>query len=76
MGLSRDTALILSAQTVLGSAKMYLQTGEHPAILKNKVTSPGGTTSSGLLALEKGAVRAALIDAVIKSAQIADLLGN
>jgi pyrroline-5-carboxylate reductase len=76
MGLSRDTALILSAQTVLGSAKMYLQTGEHPAILKNKVTSPGGTTSSGLLALEKGAVRAALIDAVIKSAQKADLLGN
>lgn len=76
MGLSRDTALMLSAQTVLGSAKMYLQTGEHPAILKNKVTSPGGTTSSGLLALEKGAVRAALIDAVIKSAQKANLLGN
>lgn len=76
MGLSRDTALMLSAQTVLGSAKMYIQTGEHPAILKNKVTSPGGTTSSGLLALEKGAVRAALIDAVIKSAQKADLLGN
>ncbi|MGI6318612.1 MAG: pyrroline-5-carboxylate reductase [Firmicutes bacterium] len=76
MGLSRDTALMLAAQTVLGSAKMFLQTGEHPAILKNKVTSPGGTTSSGLLALEKGAVRAALIDAVIKSAQKADLMGN
>lgn len=76
MGLSRDTALTLSAQTVLGAAKMFLQTGEHPATLKNKVTSPGGTTSAGLLAMEKGAVRAALINAVIESAQKADLLGN
>ncbi len=76
MGLSRDTALMLSAQTVLGSARMYIKTGEHPAVLKNKVTSPGGTTSSGLLALERGAVRAALIDAVAKAARKADLLGN
>ena len=76
MGLSREIALTLSAQTVLGAAKMFLQTGEHPAALKNKVTSPGGTTSAGLLALEKGAVRAALINAVIESAQKADMLGN
>ncbi len=69
MGLSRDVALSLAAQTVLGAAKMFLQTGEHPAVLKNKVTSPGGTTSAGLLALEEGAVRASLIKAVIRSAQ-------
>lgn len=69
MGLSRDVALLLAAQTVLGTAKMLLQTGEHPAALKNRVTSPGGTTSAGLLALEEGAVRAALIKAVIKAAQ-------
>jgi len=69
MGLSRDVSLLLAAQTVLGTAKLLLQTGEHPAILKNKVTSPGGTTSAGLLALEENAVRAALIKAVIKAAQ-------
>ncbi|RJX27600.1 MAG: pyrroline-5-carboxylate reductase [Dethiobacter sp.] len=69
MGLSRDVALFLAAQTVLGAAKMFLQTGEHPAIMKNKVTSPGGTTSAGLLALEEGAVKASLIKAVIQSAQ-------
>ena len=69
MGLSWDTALTLAAQTVLGTAKLLLETKEHPAVLKNKVTSTGGTTSAGLLALEEGAVRNAFIKAVIQSAE-------
>ena len=69
MGLNWDTALNLAAQTVLGTAKLLLETKEHPAVLKNKVTSPGGTTSAGLLALEEGAVRNAFIKAVIQSAE-------
>lgn len=69
MGLSRDAALLIAAQTVLGAAKMILETGEHPAVLKNKVTSPGGTTSAGLLALEEGRVKASLIKAVVEAAK-------
>lgn len=66
-GLDRDTALLLAAQTVLGAAKMVLETGEHPVLLKNKVTSPGGTTSAGLFALEQDAVKASLIKAVVEA---------
>ncbi len=69
MGLNRDTALLLAAQTVFGAAKMVLETGEHPALLKNKVTSPGGTTSAGLFALEKDAVKAAFVKAVVAAAK-------
>ncbi|MEW6447910.1 MAG: pyrroline-5-carboxylate reductase [Bacillota bacterium] len=64
MGLPRDTALLLAAQTVLGAAKMVLTTGEHPAQLKDRVTTPGGTTAAGLFVLECRGVRAALIEAV------------
>jgi pyrroline-5-carboxylate reductase len=64
MGLPRDIATVLAAQTVLGSAKMLLETGLHPGILKDMVASPGGTTIAGLHALERAGLRAALMDAV------------
>ena len=64
MGLPRDGALALAAQTVKGAAEMVLSTGLHPAVLKDQVASPGGTTIAGLAALEKGGVRSGLIAAV------------
>jgi pyrroline-5-carboxylate reductase len=65
VGLSRQDATTLAVQTVLGASKMVEQTGEHPAILKNKVTSPGGTTAAGLYELENGGLRVAIANAVI-----------
>jgi len=64
VGLPRQLALELAAQTVYGSAKMVLETKEHPAKLRDMVTSPGGTTIEGLHALEKGKLRATLMNAV------------
>ena len=63
-GLPRQLALELAAQTVYGAAKMVLETKEHPGKLRDMVTSPGGTTIEGLHALEKGKLRAALMNAV------------
>jgi pyrroline-5-carboxylate reductase len=64
MGLPRDAALALAAQTVLGAAKMVLETKQHPGQLKDAVTSPGGTTIAGLHALERGGFRASIMDAI------------
>jgi pyrroline-5-carboxylate reductase len=64
VGLSRQEAIFLSAQTVLGAAKMLLETKEHPGQLRDRVTSPGGTAIAGLATLEKGGLRTTLINAV------------
>ncbi len=64
VGLARATAQELAAQTVLGSAKLLLETGEHPGRLKDQVTSPGGTAIAGLHTLEAGGLRTTLMDAV------------
>lgn len=64
VGLGRDAALLLAAQTVYGAAKLQLETGEHPGRLKDMVTSPGGTAIAGLHTLEAGGLRRTLIDAV------------
>ena len=64
MGLSREESILLSAQTVLGAAKLLLETGEHPGRLKDLVTSPGGTSIAGLHTLEEGGLRTTIINAV------------
>jgi pyrroline-5-carboxylate reductase len=64
MGLPRHTAQLLATQTVAGAAQLVLASGEHPGLLKDRVTSPGGTTIAGLYALEQGRLRATLVSAV------------
>jgi pyrroline-5-carboxylate reductase len=75
-GLPRNVAQALAAQTVMGAAKMVLETGQHPGALKDAVASPGGTTIAGLHALERAAFRAAAIDAVEAAAKRAQELGK
>lgn len=64
MGLPRDLAYRLASQTVMGSGKLVIESGIHPAVLKDNVTSPAGSTASGLHSLEKGNFRSALIGAI------------
>lgn len=76
MGLPRTVAVELAAQTVLGAAKMVLSTGEHPACLKDSVTSPGGTTIEGLCKLEQAGVRGTIMAAVEAAALKSERLGK
>jgi pyrroline-5-carboxylate reductase len=69
MGLSRELATLLAAQTMLGAAKVVLETGHHPALLKDAVTTPAGCTIDGILELEDGKLRVTLIKAVVKASQ-------
>jgi pyrroline-5-carboxylate reductase len=69
VGLPRDTATQLAAQTAYGAAKMVLETGYHPALLKDSVTTPGGCTVDGILELEEGGLRVTLIKAVMRATE-------
>ena len=75
-GLPRAAAIELAAQTLLGAAKMVLETGEHPAALRDKVTSPAGTTIEGIRVLEKCGVRSAMIEAVLAATEKSRALGG
>jgi pyrroline-5-carboxylate reductase len=75
-GLPREAATLLAAQTVLGAAKMVLETGLHPGALKDQVASPGGTTIVGLHALERAGLRGAAMDAVVAAAARSAELGR
>ena len=74
LGLPRELSTELSAQTLLGASSLVLHTGEHPAKLKDMVTTPAGCTIDGLLELEEGGLRVTLIKAVVRAAQRAKQL--
>lgn len=76
VGLPRDIATLLAAQTTLGAASVVLETGDHPALLKDAVTTPAGCTIDGIMELEEGKLRVTLIKAVVKAAQRAKELAN
>jgi pyrroline-5-carboxylate reductase len=76
VGLPRDVATLLAAQTTLGSARMVLETGYHPALLKDAVTTPAGCTVDGILELEEGGLRVTLIKAVKRATQRAKELAR
>ncbi|HEV8525640.1 MAG TPA: pyrroline-5-carboxylate reductase [Terriglobales bacterium] len=74
VGLSREVATLLAAQTALGAARVVLDSGHHPALLKDMVTTPAGCTIDGILELEEGKLRVTLIKAVVKATQRASEL--
>lgn len=76
MGLRRDTAMLIAAQMFQGAARMVLQTGLHPAALKDQVTTPAGSTIAGLLIMEDGRIRSVIARAVEEAAQVAGKLGQ
>jgi len=76
MGLSRRDSLLLSAQTVMGSAKLLLESNEHPGQLKDRVTSPGGTSIAGIHTLEQGGLRTTIMDAVEAATNRSSELGK
>ena len=76
VGLPRDVATLLAAQTTYGAARMVLETGYHPALLKDAVTTPAGCTIDGILELEEGGLRVTLIKAVMRAAQRAKELAT
>lgn len=76
VGLPRDVATLLAAQTALGAASMVLETGSHPALLKDAVTTPAGCTMDGILELEEGGLRVTLIKAVMRATQRAAELAS
>jgi pyrroline-5-carboxylate reductase len=75
-GLPRETATGLAIQTVYGAASMLRETGDHPALLREQVTSPGGTTAEGLFKLERGGFKRLVIEAVSAAAEKSELLGR
>lgn len=76
VGLPRQDAQTLAIHTVLGASTMLAQSQEHPAVLKNRVTTPGGTTAAGLHALERGGLRATLAEAILAATERAQQLGT
>jgi pyrroline-5-carboxylate reductase len=76
VGLPRDAATLLAAQTTYGAARMVLETGEHPALLKDAVTTPAGCTADGLLEIEEGGLRVTLIKAVMRATERARQLAG
>lgn len=76
MGLPRDVALEIAAQVTLGAARMVLETGSHPAALKDQVTTPAGSTIAGLLMMEDGRIRSVLARAIQEAANVASTLGK
>ena len=76
MGLDRITAMTLATQTVLGAARLLMETGLHPGALKDMVSSPGGTSIAGIAALEEGGIRTTFIKAVERATQRSKELGR
>ncbi|KAJ1505172.1 delta 1-pyrroline-5-carboxylate reductase, partial [Coelomomyces lativittatus] len=76
MGLPRDASMEIAAQTLLGTANMVLTTGEHPARVKDAVTTPGGCTIAGLLVMEDGKIRSTLARTIQEATMVASRLGG